>query len=108
MTKDEYKQAIISLNSQFCKKPGDYTKENVIVHNAAAKKLNLIEKALTKDIEMAMLVYGELMESEDNFTRTNAAAWSLELKVNTKKAVRVLRYQKNMEMSGSPWEPKDS
>lgn len=101
MTKNEFIEKIVYLNSQFCKRPDDYTKERVKIHNKAAKKLNVIENALCNDIEMATLVYGELMDSEDNFTRSNAAAWSLELKINTEKAIKVL---KNLKKHGDEWE----
>lgn len=101
MTKNEYIEKIIYLNSQFCKKPDDYTRDRVKVHNKAAKKLNLIEDELCNDIEMATLVYGELMDNEDNFTKSNAAAWSLELKINTDKAKKVLNH---LIKHGDEWE----
>lgn len=101
MKKEEYIERIIHLNSRLCQKPDDYTKEKVKENNKAARKLTALENALVNDIEMAREVYKELMESEDNFTKSNAAAWCLRLKINTDKAIKIFKYQRK---HGEPWE----
>ena len=101
MTKDEYVEKIIYLNSHLCQKPDDYTKEKVAENNKSARKLTKLEKALTKDLEMAEKVYKELMESNNNFTKSNAAAWCLQLNINTDKAIEVFEY---LRKYGERWE----
>ena len=101
MDKHEYIEKIIYLNSQLFKSPDDYTKEKVKEHNKAARKLAALERTLVNDMEMAREVYGELLNSKDNFTRSNAAAWCLQLKIHTDKAIKVFEYLKK---HGKRWE----
>lgn len=101
MIKEEYVEKIINLNYQLCQKPDDYTKEKVKAHNSAARKLTKIENALVNDIEMAREVYRELLKSEDNFTKSNAATWCLKLKIHTDKAIEIFN---NLIKNGEKWE----
>ena len=101
MTKDEYIERILHLNSQLCQKPDDYSKEKVKGHNKAARKLTALENILVNDIEMAGEVYGELMESEDKFIKSNAAVRCLQLKIHIDKAIEIFEY---LSKHGESWE----
>ena len=101
MKKEEYIEKILYLNSQLCQKPDDYSKEKVKGHNNAARKLFALENVLANDIEMAKAVYRKLMESEDEFTKSNAAARCLQLKIYTDKALEIIEYRRK---HGERWE----
>jgi len=101
MTKEEYVEKIIYLNSQICQKPDDYTKEKVRKNNKAARKLTIIENALQNDIEIAMEVYKELLDNEDKFIKSNAAALCLQLKIHVDKSIEIFEY---LEKYGESWE----
>lgn len=101
MTKNEYIEKIIYLSSLCAQRPEDYGKINIKIHNKAARKLTKLEDDLASDIEMAKEVYGELIESDNNFIKKNAAALCLELKIHTDKAVKVFKYFKK---HGERWE----
>ena len=85
---DEY----IALCSRLCRKPEDYTKEKVAMHNKCMKKLNALKKDMYTDVQLTECVYSVLLNHKDIYVQQSAATDCLTLNIHISKAIGILKW----------------
>ena len=84
---DEY----IALCGQLCKKAEDYTRENVVMHNRAIKKLYSLKKRAHADRDFAEIMYHALLTHNDMYVQQDAATECLFLDIHIATSLKILR-----------------
>lgn len=84
------KVKFLDLCERCCHKPEDYTKEKVKQHNKATRELFALSKEISQDQELATGVFAVLLQSEDAFVRTTAAAHCLKYGFHEQQAEKLL------------------
>ncbi len=91
MTREDAVGRYVELCADLCKAPEDYTPTRVKQHNRTMKEIIKLDEELGHDAELAGQVYLDLMEHEDDYVRQSAATRCLELGIETKKAVKIIK-----------------
>ena len=84
---DEY----IALCGQLCQKAEDYTRENVVTHNRAVKKLNSLKERAHVDRDFAEKMYHALLTHNDMYVRQDAATECLFLNIHIATSLEILK-----------------
>lgn len=84
---DEY----IALCGQLCQKAEDYTKENIVTHNRAIKKLNTLKERAHADRDFAEKMYLALLTYNDMYVRQDAATECLFLGIHIATSRKILK-----------------
>ena len=90
--KEQYIEEYIRLSGFLAKKPSDYTKKTTKKHNKAMKQLLLLEKDLSKNLQLATEVYSILLNNEDLYIKQSAATECLDLRICVDQSIEVLEY----------------
>ncbi len=104
MTREDAVGRYVELCATLCKAPEDYTPANVKRHNRAVKECIKLEEELGRDAALERDVYLALIENEDDYVRQSAAARCLELGIETKKAVKIIKsFRKSQNPMSASW-----
>lgn len=81
----------ITLCGQLCKNIEDYTKENVVKHNMAIKKLNSLKERAHADSDFAKKLYHTLLTNNDMYVQQDAATECLFLDIHIATSLKILK-----------------
>lgn len=81
----------IALCGQLCKKAEDYTRENVVKHNRAIKKLNSLKKRAHADCDFTEKMYHTLLTYNDMYVQQDAATECLFLGIHIATSLEILK-----------------
>lgn len=88
---NEFVDEYIALCGQLCKKAEDYTRENVVTHNRAIKKLNALKDRAHADRYFAETMYHALLSQNDMYVRQDAATECLLLNIHISTSLEILK-----------------
>ena len=88
---DDYVNEYVKLCSQLCKKEEDYTKENILLHNKAMKRLIKLKEKMYLDSQITSDVYDKLLCSNDPYIKQDAATECLSLRIHTDASLAILK-----------------